>query len=278
MSTTNMTTNINTYTTTAKAKTKAKLGSALRIAVASLLLTFASLFSLGDTGVAFAKKAAKKTVQKTRSIKAKAKSIRPIAMKAIRAGAAKVKKVGGGEFKLLNGYKAMAAANPALAAKWNSAKEGMASWYGGFFHGRKTAMGTTYNMNEMTAAHRTLPLGTVIKVTNLENNQDVVVTVTDRGPYVGVGERILDLSKAAAQAVGYFDKGVGHIKYEILNSPEGVTTGAAFTDVQGASENLAHGEEDDGLFSFLQPVVDAIAGLSIGSTSILNFVDELAVS
>jgi rare lipoprotein A len=77
---------------------------------------------------------------------------------------------------------------------------GVASWYGPGFHGRKTANGERFNMNALTAAHRTLPLGTQVRVTNTHTGRSVVVRINDRGPYVG--QRVIDLSKASAQAIG----------------------------------------------------------------------------
>ncbi|WP_456685814.1 septal ring lytic transglycosylase RlpA family protein [Bradyrhizobium sp. P5_C11_2] len=80
---------------------------------------------------------------------------------------------------------------------------GVASWYGPGFHGRKTANGERFDMNALTAAHRTLPLGTHVRVTNTRTGQSVVVRINDRGPYVG--RRVIDLSKASAQAIGMSD-------------------------------------------------------------------------
>lgn len=77
---------------------------------------------------------------------------------------------------------------------------GVASWYGPGFHGRKTANGERFDMNALTAAHRTLPLGTQVRVTNTHTGRSVVVRINDRGPYVG--RRLIDLSKASAQAIG----------------------------------------------------------------------------
>jgi rare lipoprotein A len=91
---------------------------------------------------------------------------------------------------------------------------GLASWYGPYFHGRQTASGTRYNMYEMTAAHKTLPFGTKVKVTNQKTGQQCVVTITDRGPYVG--PRVIDLSKAAAAAVGMMGSGVARVTLDIL--------------------------------------------------------------
>lgn len=86
-------------------------------------------------------------------------------------------------------------------AKASSGQQaGVASWYGPGFHGRKTANGERFDMNALTAAHRTLPLGTQVRVTNKSNGRSVVVRINDRGPYVG--RRVIDLSKASAQAIG----------------------------------------------------------------------------
>ncbi len=89
---------------------------------------------------------------------------------------------------------------------------GKASWYGEKFHGRKTANGESFNMNAMTAAHRTLPFGTKVEVTDLDSGKKVIVRINDRGPYSG--GRIIDLSKKAASKLGIIKKGVArvHIK------------------------------------------------------------------
>lgn len=79
-------------------------------------------------------------------------------------------------------------------------EEGVASWYGKDFHGRKTANGERYNMYAMTAAHKLLPLGTKVRVTHLGNGRSIVVRVNDRGPFVG--NRIIDLSYGGAQKIG----------------------------------------------------------------------------
>ena len=89
---------------------------------------------------------------------------------------------------------------------------GLASWYGPPYHNRKGADGTIYDENAMTAAHKTLPLGSMVRVTNLSNEQTVVVKITDRGPFVG--DRIIDLSLAAAKATGVYRAGVAKVKVE----------------------------------------------------------------
>lgn len=91
---------------------------------------------------------------------------------------------------------------------------GIASWYGPGFHGRTTASGERYNSNALTAAHRSLPFGTKVKVTNLNNGRVVVVRINDRGPYAG--RRIIDLSAAAARRLKMVKSGVAPVKIEIL--------------------------------------------------------------
>ncbi|MBT9315687.1 septal ring lytic transglycosylase RlpA family protein [Leptothoe spongobia TAU-MAC 1115] len=100
---------------------------------------------------------------------------------------------------------------------------GIASWYGPYFHGRLTANGETFNQNTLTAAHKSLPFDTVLQVRNLNNNRSVVVRINDRGPYIG--KRSLDLSQAAAQCLG--SEKVGVIPYEAVileQSPEALPT------------------------------------------------------
>jgi rare lipoprotein A len=98
-----------------------------------------------------------------------------------------------------------------------SSEIGLASWYGPPYAGRKGADGTVYDQNAMTAAHLTLPMGTMVRVTNLTNNQSVVVKITDRGPFVR--GRIIDLSLAAAKATGVYRAGVAKVKVEAFTPP-----------------------------------------------------------
>lgn len=94
---------------------------------------------------------------------------------------------------------------------------GMASWYGRQFHGRKTASGDTFDMYAMTAAHRSLPLNCYIRVTNKDNGKSVVVKVNDRGPFHG--NRVLDLSYAAANKLGIAGSGTGNVTIERIEAP-----------------------------------------------------------
>lgn len=91
---------------------------------------------------------------------------------------------------------------------------GMASWYGPGFNGRRSANGERYNQNNLTAAHRSLPFGTKVRVTNVRNGRSVVVRITDRGPHIR--GRIIDLSAAAARIVGVMQSGVAPVRLEVL--------------------------------------------------------------
>lgn len=91
---------------------------------------------------------------------------------------------------------------------------GTASWYGPRFHGRRTALGETYDMNALTAAHRTLPLPSTVRVTNLVNRRSVTLRVNDRGPYIG--GRVIDVSAKAAQVLGFHDKGLARVKVDYV--------------------------------------------------------------
>ncbi|OXT02900.1 hypothetical protein B7H23_03205 [Notoacmeibacter marinus] len=109
-------------------------------------------------------------------------------------------------------FTAAAAAVLALSfAAPAAASCGKASWYGPGFHGKKTASGERFNQNAMTAAHKTLPLGTKVKVTNKRNGRSIVVRINDRGPYAH--GRVLDLSKGAASKLGFIRSGHTSVCY-----------------------------------------------------------------
>lgn len=91
---------------------------------------------------------------------------------------------------------------------------GYASWYGGKFQGRQTASGEVFDTNKLTAAHKTLPFGTVVEVTNIDNGQSIEVRINDRGPFVE--GRIIDLSRAAATKIGMMSTGIAPVKVEIV--------------------------------------------------------------
>ncbi|WP_375262295.1 septal ring lytic transglycosylase RlpA family protein [Palleronia sp.] len=94
--------------------------------------------------------------------------------------------------------------------------QGMASWYGPGFQGRPTANGEAFDMNDLTAAHRSLPFGTRVRVTNEATDESVVVRINDRGPYAH--NRVIDLSKEAAEDIGIVANGVGRVTIEVLAS------------------------------------------------------------
>ena len=93
-------------------------------------------------------------------------------------------------------------------------QQGIASWYGADFHGKQTSSGEVYDMHQLTCAHNTLPLGTMVMVTNLENGRSVELKVNDRGPFVK--ERIIDVSYAAARMLDMTDKGTAMVKVEVF--------------------------------------------------------------
>lgn len=94
---------------------------------------------------------------------------------------------------------------------------GRASWYGRIFQNKKTASGEPYDMNDLTAAHRTLPLGSWVKVTNLRNDRSVMVRINDRGPVMK--SRIIDLSYGAAKMLGMGSSGIGPVRLDIVETP-----------------------------------------------------------
>jgi rare lipoprotein A len=101
-----------------------------------------------------------------------------------------------------------------IAGETGQATTGNASWYGGKFHGRITANGERFDMHQLTAAHRSLPFGAKVRVTNQATKDSVVVRINDRGPYAG--NRVIDLSHAAARAVRLIGTGVAPVTLEVL--------------------------------------------------------------
>ena len=119
----------------------------------------------------------------------------------------------GGSYKVGKPYK--------ISGQWYYPKEdysysevGIASWYGKDFHAKKTANGENYDMNTLTAAHRTLPLPSIVRVTNLENGRSLVLRVNDRGPYAK--NRIIDISKRGAQLLGFQTQGTAKVRVDLL--------------------------------------------------------------
>ena len=96
---------------------------------------------------------------------------------------------------------------------------GIASWYGPGFQGNHTANGEIYDMNGISAAHKTLPFGTIVRVVDLDTARSIVVRINDRGPFIE--GRIIDLSKGAAEKLGIVDKGIAHVGLRIVRWPTG---------------------------------------------------------
>ncbi|MBZ5587710.1 MAG: septal ring lytic transglycosylase RlpA family protein [Acidobacteriia bacterium] len=109
---------------------------------------------------------------------------------------------------------------PPMPLRMGAVEEGLASWYGEPYHGRPTASGPRYDMWAMTAAHRTLPFGTVVRVRNTDSGREADVTINDRGPFVA--GRILDLSRAAAEKLGAVGPGVIPVRIEVRRLGDGM--------------------------------------------------------
>ena len=112
---------------------------------------------------------------------------------------------------------------PAVNYSYN--KTGVASWYGPNFHGKQTANGEIFYQNELTAAHKTLPLPSIVRVTNLENGRSLIVRVNDRGPYAH--SRIIDMSKRSAELLGFKGKGVAKVRVKVMEAESRMVAEAA---------------------------------------------------
>jgi rare lipoprotein A len=111
---------------------------------------------------------------------------------------------------------------------------GIASWYGPPYHNRRGSNGEVYNMNALTAAHRTLPLGSIVRVTNVKTGHSTLVRITDRGPFIP--GRILDLSLAAAKKVDVWKPGLATVKIEVMKTPAPLDSGGRWAVQIGAFE------------------------------------------
>jgi rare lipoprotein A len=141
---------------------------------------------------------------------------------------------------------------------------GLASWYGAPYHNRRGSNGEIYNMHAMTAAHKTLPLGSIVRVTNLKTGSSAIVRITDRGPFVD--GRIVDLSQAAAKAVDVYVAGVAKVRLQVLKTPAPLDSGGrwavqigSFPDEKGAValvDKLQRRYHSAKVSSFSSPVGD----------------------
>lgn len=118
---------------------------------------------------------------------------------------------------------------------------GVASWYGAPYHNRRGSNGEIYDMNAMTAAHRTLPLGSIVRVTSLSSGKSVIVRITDRGPFIE--GRIIDLSRAAADKVDLIRRGTGEVRVELLKTPESLDSGGKWAVQIGGFEREKRARE-----------------------------------
>lgn len=135
--------------------------------------------------------------------------------------------------------KPRAAPAPAPEAVEGEAETGLASWYGKPYHGRPTSSGEIYDMNAMTAAHRTLPFGTWVRVSNLENQLVTQVRINDRGPFIE--GRIIDLSRAAAEAIQMLGSGTALVRLEVASRPaEPASASGRFSVQVGAFQEEAN--------------------------------------
>jgi len=151
-----------------------------------------------------------------------------------------------------------------IDAKPLAVETGCASWYGAPYHNRRGSNGEVYNMNAMTAAHRTLPLGSIVRVTNLKTGNSAVVRITDRGPFIE--GRILDLSLAAAKKIDIWGPGIATVRVEVLQTPVPLDTGGrwavqigAFNEGDAArdlADHLTHRYHTAKVLSFNSPAGD----------------------
>lgn len=116
-----------------------------------------------------------------------------------------------------------------------STETGLASWYGPPYHNRRASNGEVYNMHAMTAAHRTLPLGSIVRVTNVKTGSSAVVRITDRGPFIE--GRIIDLSLAAAKATDVWKAGIAQVRLDVLKTPTPLATGGRWAVQIGSFEH-----------------------------------------
>ena len=120
-------------------------------------------------------------------------------------------------------------------------EEGLASWYGPPYHNRRGANGEVYDMRAATAAHRTLPMNSVVRVVNVSSGASTIVRITDRGPFIP--GRVIDLSLAAAKAIGVWGPGVAEVRLEVLETPAPIDRGGRWCVQIGAFEKVKEAEK-----------------------------------
>jgi len=128
------------------------------------------------------------------------------------------------------------------AVDYTYAETGIASWYGPDFHGLATANGETYDMNALTAAHRTLPMPSMVRVTNLENGRQIALRINDRGPFAN--NRIIDVSRRAAQLLGFEQQGTARVRVEIMDAESRQLAMLAGASVPPTQQTTAGGQPD----------------------------------
>lgn len=134
-------------------------------------------------------------------------------------------------------------------------ESGVASWYGPNFHGKLTANGETYNMNDMTAAHRSLPFNTVVEVENMTNGKTVVVRINDRGPYAH--NRIIDLSRKAAQEIEMEDAGTAEVKIYLVEEGDRPLSDENLNSIETFTVQLASFTSKSEAENFISSISDA---------------------
>ena len=141
---------------------------------------------------------------------------------------------------------------------------GIASFYADSFDGKVTASGETFSQKKLTAAHRTLPFGTVVRVTNLDNNISVDLTVNDRGPFVD--KRIIDMSKAAAEKLKFVAKGTASVKVEVVSLPE--SNAASASEMNRSSSPAWPGSQTNASEQTVEPAAETQTGTTQRQTQV----------
>jgi rare lipoprotein A len=141
---------------------------------------------------------------------------------------------------------------------------GIASWYGAPYHNRRGSNGEIYDMHALTAAHRTFPLGSIARVTNLSSGETVIVRITDRGPFIE--GRIIDLSRAAAEKIGLVRRGTGEVRVELLETPRSLDIGGRWAvqiggfgeehEARDIADHLSHRYHTAHVLTFNSPAGD----------------------